>query len=110
MPQVEIQPEIKEQREGKGEKKRERHGGSQIPKKPGRETSPRNWSEKLAHPLLFRRLLILLIKHGDQWITQNDVAFAAQTLSIHHFVYKRSQVIYIIFWPRSLLTLFISLP
>ena len=41
MPQVEIQPEVKEQREGKGEKKkeRERHGGSQSPKKPGRETS-----------------------------------------------------------------------
>ena len=50
------------------------------------------------------------VKRGDQWVTQNYVAFAAQTLSIHHFVYKRSQVIYIIFWPRGLLTLFGSLP
>ena len=76
---------------------------------------PRNQAERLVretgpHPLLFRRPFILLIKHGDQWITQNYVAFAAQTLSVHHFVYKRSQVIYIIFWPRGLLTLFGSLP
>ena len=40
-----------------------------------------------------------MIKHGDQWITQNYVAFATQILSVYHFVYKRSQVIYIIFWP-----------
>ena len=100
---MEIQPEIKEQREGK----RERHGaGSQIPKKPGRETSPRNWS----HPLLFRRPFILLIKYGDQWVTQNYVASATQILSVYYFVYKRSQVIYIIFWPRGLLKLFGSLP
>ena len=39
-------------------------------------------------------------------VTQNYVAFATQILSVYHFVYKRSQVIYIIFWPRSLLTLF----
>ena len=116
---MEIQPEVKvksREREGKRRRERERHGGSQSPKKPGRETSSRNWSEKLAprswppeagpSPLLFRRPFILLIKHGDQWVTQNYVVFAAQTLSVHHVVYKRSQVIYIIFWPRGLLTLF----
>ena len=106
---MEIQPEVKvnsREREGERRRERERHGGSQSPKKPGRETSSRNWSD----PLLFRRPFILLIKHGDQRVTQNYVAFAAQTLSIHHFVYKRSLVIYIIFWPRGLLTLFGSLP
>ena len=40
-----IQPEIRVKRRGRErEKKRERHGGSQIPKKLGRETSLRNWS------------------------------------------------------------------
>ena len=51
MPQVEIQPEIKvksRERERERRRERERHRGSQIPKKPGRETSSRNWSEKLA--------------------------------------------------------------
>ena len=72
---------------------------------------PRNQAERLVretgpHSLLFRRPFIGLIKHGDQWVTQNYVAFAAQTLSIHHFVYKRSLVIYIIFWPRGLLNTF----
>ena len=28
--------------------------------------------------------------------------------SVYHFVYKRSQVIYIIFWPRGLLTFWLS--
>ena len=103
---MEIQLEIKVKSRGRErEKRRERDtGGSQIPKKPGRETSPRNWS----NPLLFRRPFILLIKHGDQWVTQNYVAFATQTLSVYHFVYKRSQVIYIIFWPRGLLTFWLS--
>ena len=48
---MEIQPEIKvksRERERERRRERERHGGSQIPKKPGRETSSRNWSEKLA--------------------------------------------------------------
>ena len=52
------------------------------------------------------RPFILLIIHRDQWVIQNYVALAAQTLSVSLFVYKRSQVIYIIFWPRGLLTLF----
>ena len=74
---------------------------------------PRNQAERLVpetgpHPLLFRRPFILLIKHGDQWVTQNYVAFATQTLSVYHFEYKRSQVIYIIFWPRGLLTFCLS--
>ena len=108
---MEIQPEIKEWRKGKGEKKRDRDtGGARFPRNQAErlvgETGLRNWS----HPLLFRRPFILLIKHGDQWVTQNYVAFATQTVSVYHFVYKRSQVIYIIIWPRGLLTLFGSLP
>ena len=94
---MEIQPEIKVKSRGR-EKERERDmGGARFPRNQAerlaRETGPRNWS----HPLLFRRPFILLIKHGDQWVTQNYVALAAQTLSVYHFVYKRSQVIYIIF-------------
>ena len=117
-PQVEIQPEVKVKSRGRKRERRrerhrerERHRGSQIPKKPGRETSSRNWPKKLVReagprnwppPLLFRRPFILLIKHGDQWVTQNYVAFATQILSVYHFVYKRSQVIYIILWPTFL--------
>ena len=56
------------------------------------------------------RPFILLIIHRDQWVIQNYVALAAQIFSVYLFVYKRSQVIYIIFWPRGLLTLFGSLP
>ena len=43
---MEIQPEVKvksREREGERRRERERHGGSQSPKKPGRETSSRNW-------------------------------------------------------------------
>ena len=43
---MEIQPEVKvksREREGERRRERERHGGSQNPKKPGRETSSRNW-------------------------------------------------------------------
>ena len=36
-------------------KERERHGGSQSPKKPGRETSSRNWSEKLAPSFIVQK-------------------------------------------------------
>ena len=43
-----------------------RHGGNQSS----------NWP----CPLLFRRPFILLIKHGDQWVTQSYAALAAQTL------------------------------
>ena len=113
-PLVEIQPEVKvKSREKERERRRKREkdtGGARVPRNQAerlvQEAGPRNWPP----PLLFRRPFILLIKHGDQWVTQNYVAFAAQTLSIHHFVYKRSQVIYIIFWPRGLLTVFGSLP
>ena len=52
------------------------------------------------------RPIILLIIHRDQWVIQNYVVLAAQTLSVYLFVYKGSQVIYIIFWPGGLLTLF----
>ena len=110
---MEIQPEVKvksREREGKEEEREKDMGGARVPRNQAerlvREAGPRNWS----NPLLFRRPFILLIKHGDQWVTQNYVAFTTQTLSVYHFVYKRSQVIYIIFWPRGLLTLFGSLP
>ena len=36
--------------------------------------------QRLARPLLFRRPFILLIVHGDQWVTQTYAALAAQTL------------------------------
>ena len=52
-----IQPEIKVKRKRRErEKKRERHGGNQ--------------SSDWLQPLLFRRPFILLIKHGDQWVTK----------------------------------------
>ena len=47
-----------------------------------------------------------LIVHRDQWVIQSYTGLAAQTLSVYLFVYKRSQVINIIFWPGGLLTLF----
>ena len=78
-----IQPEIRVKR---------RHGGNQFS----------NWLPFYCSS----RPFILLIIHRDQWVIQNYVAFAAQTLSVYLFVCKRSQVIYIIFWPRGLLTLF----
>ena len=59
---MEIQPEIKEQREGKGEKKRERErdtGGARFPKNQAErlvpETGPRNWSEKLAPSFIVQK-------------------------------------------------------
>ena len=55
---MEIQPEIKVKsrgRERERKRERERHGGSQIPKKPGRETSSRNWSEKLAPSFIVQK-------------------------------------------------------
>ena len=65
--QVGIQPEIKVKRKRRErEKKRERHGGNQ--------------SSDWLQPLLFRRPFILLIKHGDQWVTQSYAVLAVQTL------------------------------
>ena len=87
MLQMGIQPEIRV---------KSRHGGNQS-----------------SHWLPFycpSRTFILLIIHRDQWVLQNYVVLAAQTLSVYLFVYKGSQVIYIIFWPGGLLTLFGSLP
>ena len=53
---MEIQPEVKEQREGRERRKeREKHGGSQSPKKPGQETSSRNWSEKLVPSFIVQK-------------------------------------------------------
>ena len=61
-----IQPEIKVKRKRRErEKKRERHGGNQ--------------SSDWLRPLLFRKPFILLIKHGDQWVTQSYAALAVQT-------------------------------
>ena len=51
MPQLGIQP--KKEREGEGEREREsQHGGGGADIQ---ETSLRSWSEKLVHPLLFRK-------------------------------------------------------
>ena len=98
---MEIQPEIKEWRKGKGEKKRDRDtGGARFPRNQAErlvgETGLRNWS----HPLLFRRPFILLIKHGDQWVTQLCsirspdsfcISFCIQKVSgdLHYFLAKR---------------------
>ena len=90
MPPMGIQPEIRVKR---------RHGGGEG----GNQSS--DWVSYCPS-----RPFILLIIHRDQWVIQNYVALVAQTLSVYLFVYKRSQVIYIIFWPRGLLTLFGSLP
>ena len=86
-PKMGIQPEIRVKR---------RHGGNQSS----------DWLSSYCPS----RPFILLIIHRDQWVIQNYVALATQTLSVYLFVYKRSQVIYIIFWPRGLLTLFGSPP
>ena len=79
---MEIQPEVKvKSREKERERRRERDtGGARFPRNQAerlvRETGPRNWS----NPLLFRRLFIFLIKHGDQWVTQSYAALAVQTV------------------------------
>ena len=51
MLQMGIQPE--KEREGEGERERERESKQGEPD--FQETSLRSWSEKLAHPLLFRK-------------------------------------------------------
>ena len=104
MLQMGIQPE--KEREGEGE--RERHRGSQISKKPVREAGLRNWSILYCSGKHF----ILLVVHRDQGIIQNYAASAALTLietrlslCIPSCIHK-SQVIYIIFWPRGLLAFY----
>ena len=55
---MEIQPEVKvksREREGERRRERERHEGSQSPKKPGRETSSRNWSKKLVPSFIVQK-------------------------------------------------------
>ena len=101
------QPE--KERVGEGEKReRESTPGSQISKKLVQETGLRNWSI-----LYFSgKLFMLLVVHRDQMDNiklcrvsspdpYQDQAFFSANLS----VYKRSQVIYIIFWPKGLLTI-----
>ena len=70
-----IQPEIKEEKEGEGEKERESERERE------RERDGGNQSSDCLCPLLFRRPFILLIKHGDQWVTQSYAALAVQTLT-----------------------------
>ena len=81
-------------------------GGARVPRNQAerlvREAGPRNWPPSFIVQKAFDT--------QRSMVTQNYVAFATQILSVYHFVYKRSQVIYIIFWPRGLLTLFGSLP
>ena len=66
--QMGIQPEK--------EKKKRRHGGSQISKKPIREAGLRNWSILYCPGKLF----ILLVVHRNQWIIQSYAASTALTL------------------------------
>ena len=103
------QPE--KEREGEGERERERESTRGEPD--FRETGLRNWSI-----LYFSgKLFMLLVVHRDQMDIiklcrvsspdpYQDQAFFSANLS----VYKRSQVIYIIFWPKGLLTFYGSLP
>ena len=54
---MEIQPEVKEQREGRERREREKDkGGARVPRNQAerlvREAGPRNWPEKLA-PILY---------------------------------------------------------
>ena len=102
---MEIQSEIKVKSRGR-EKERERHGESQIPKKPGRETSPRNWS----NPLLFRRPFILLIKHGDQWVTELCSVRSADSFYTSFCIQKVSGDLHYLLAKRLVKTLFGSLP
>ena len=100
MPQMGLQPEIRVKR---------RHRGNQ--------------SSDWPRPLLFRRPFILLIKHGDQWVTQSYAALAAQTLiktrlvslhtqlytqvlgDLHHLLVKKGQLtFYSLFSDKGLLT------
>ena len=48
-----------------------------------------------------------MIVRRDQWVIQNYVVLA-QTLSVYLFVYKRSQVIYIILAKRLVNTFWLS--
>ena len=95
---MEIQPEVKvKSREREGERRGERERdmvGARVPRNQAerlvRETGPRNWPPAPGpRPLLFRRPFILLIKHGDQWVTQNYVAFATQNLSVLSFCIQK---------------------
>ena len=86
MPQMGIQPEIRVKR---------RHGGNQ--------------SSDWLCPLLFRRPFILLIIHGDQWVTQSQqsrlLSKPGFSLCIPNCIHK-SQVIYIIFGQKGQLTFY----
>ena len=99
---MEIQPEIKVKSRGRErEKRRERDTrGARVPRNQAerlvRETGLRSWP----HPLLFRRPFILLIKHGDQWVTQLCsirspdsfcISFCIQKVSgdLHYLLAKR---------------------
>ena len=86
------QPE--KEREGEGERERVDTGGRpSLCKK---------------HNFIFKSCLYTL--SFTQWKIQSHAGAAVLTLSVYLFVYKRPQVIYIIFWPRGLLTLYGSLP
>ena len=93
---MEIQPEVKVKRKRREREKERETRGKTV--------------QRLAPSSIVQKAFYTFDKHGFQWTTQNYVAFATQILSVSHFVYKRSQVIYIIFWPRGLLKLFGSLP
>ena len=109
---MEIQPEIKvKSRERKRERRRKRErdtGGARVSRNQAgrlvREAGPRSWP----HPLLFRRPFILLIKHGDQWVTQNYVAFATQTFCISFCIQKVSGDLHYLLAKRLVNTFWLS--
>ena len=111
---MEIQPEVKvKSRERERERRRKREkdmGGARVPRNQAerlvRETGPR----PLAPSFIVQKAFYTFDK---TWRSMDNTKLCSvhnPVLSVYHFVYKRSQVIYIIFWPRGLLTLFGSVP
>ena len=106
---MEIQPEVKEQREGRERRKeREKHGGSQSPKKPGQETSSRSWPEKLPPSFIVQKAFdtqrsmgntkLCSIRNPDSF----RISFCIQKVSgdLHYLLAKR---LVNTFWLSSLM-------
>ena len=103
---MEIQPEIKVKNGG-----RERERRREKERDTGGARFPRNQAEKLVREAGPSFIVQKAFYTFDKtWRSMGNTKLPAQIHSVYLFVYRRSQVIYIIFWPRVLLTLFGSLP
>ena len=101
------------------EEERERHRGNQIPKKPGQETSPRNWSKKLVPSFIVQKAFYTFEK---TWRSMGNtklcsvrspdsfcISFCIQKVSgdLHYLLAKR---LVNTFWLSSLMNVnFVSL-